>query len=73
MARIGRLSPTNAEVVANAYGYETRTAADRGVYVILRGREVAFVYADGEINPCSLYTRADHECAMAIRATLPLR
>lgn len=75
-------SPTTAKIVAEAYGYQV----DRdGTSIVLFRYEakadppafkVATIARDGEIIPHANrefpYSRADHECAMAIRSTMPL-
>lgn len=72
-------SPTAAKIVASAYGYQIDNA---GRTISLYRYEpkanpptilVATIAHDGEIMPRQDYTRADHECAMAIRATMPVR
>lgn len=78
MSRIGRLSPSNAAVVAKAYGFNVRIGQhNTGIYIVTPTSEIecALIFSNGEIAPMLLageYTRPMHECAMAIRATLPL-
>ena len=69
-------SPTSAKIVAEAYGYQID---NQGRKIALYRytpkeksptREVATICVDGSIIPIAPYTREDHECAMAIRATM---
>lgn len=75
------LSPTSAKIGADAYGYQIDRNG-RGVDLYRYSPEakgaikVATIWCDGEIIPCasgdSTYSREDHECAMAIRALVPV-
>lgn len=64
-------------IVADTYGYQVET--DGGTIYLYRTPSilcVARIMHNGEIVPVpnqdNPYTRADHECAMAIRATMAL-
>lgn len=74
---MGIISPIAASTVAKTYGRKTEPTSG-GVWLInVKGNDYsAMIHNDGSIIPWHgtgvAYSREDHECAMAIRATLPL-
>jgi hypothetical protein len=70
-------SPTSAKIVAEAYRYQV-DCKGRTIHLHRPAAptiHVATITPEGEIlpQPHIGYTSADHECAMAIRATMSVR